>query len=63
MRIAVSYKNWNYHRRQMLDNGGNPLFSHGPFLYDLEKDPQEAKNLSETYPEIAKMLPEMMDEW
>jgi arylsulfatase A-like enzyme len=63
MRIAVRYKHWKYHRRHMSDNGGYPLFSQGPFLFDLEKDPNESYNLVETYPEMAKMLAEMLDEW
>jgi len=60
---AVRYKHWKYHRRHMSDNGGYPLFSQGPFLFDLEKDPNESYNLVETYPEMAKMLAEMLDKW
>jgi len=47
----------------MSDNGGYPLFSQGPFLFDLDKDPSESYNLIETYPEVAKRLSGMLDEW
>jgi uncharacterized sulfatase len=61
--VAVQYKNWKYQRRHMSDNGGYPIFSHGPFLFDLEKDPSESYNLMETYPEIALQLSQMLDDW
>lgn len=61
--VAVRYQNWKYHRRHMSDNGGYPIFSHGPFLFDLEKDPSESYNLIEAYPEVAERLVRMLDEW
>ena len=51
--VAVRDQHWKYQRRHMSDNGGYPLFSQGPFLFDLEKDPSESYNLIETYPEVA----------
>jgi arylsulfatase A len=48
--VAVRYQNWKYQRRHMSDNGGYPLFSQGPFLFDLERDPNESYNLIESYP-------------
>jgi uncharacterized sulfatase len=59
---AVRHHNWKYQRRHMSDNGGYPLFSQGPFLFDLEKDPSESYNLIETYPEVARRLAKMLDE-
>jgi uncharacterized sulfatase len=59
--VAVRHKNWKYQRRHLSDNGGYPLFSHGPFLFNLEIDPTESYNLIETYPEIADTLSEMLD--
>jgi len=61
--VAVRHKNWKYHRRHMSDNGGYPIFSHGPFLFDLEKDPSESYNLIETHPDIAQKLSTMLDDW
>lgn len=61
--VAVRYQNWKYHRRHLSDNGGYPLFSQGPFLFDLEKDPNESYNLIDSYPEVAQMLAEMLNEW
>jgi len=61
--VAVRYQNWKYHRRHMSDNGGYPLFSQGPFLFDLENDPVESYNLVETFPDIANQLSRMLDDW
>lgn len=61
--VAVRYKNWKYQRRHMSDNGGYPLFQQGPFLFDLGKDPSESYNLIETYPDMARRLASMLDEW
>lgn len=61
--VAVRYQNWKYQRRHLSDNGGYPLFSQGPFLFDLETDPNESYNLLETYPETALKLSTMLDEW
>ncbi|HSF83647.1 MAG TPA: sulfatase-like hydrolase/transferase [Anaerolineales bacterium] len=61
--VAVRYQHWKYQRRHMSDNGGYPLFSQGPFLFDLEKDPNESYSLIETYPDIALRLSKMLNEW
>lgn len=61
--VAVRYQHWKYQRRHMSDNGGYPLFSQGPFLFDLEKDPSESYSLIETYPQVAQGLSKMLDEW
>jgi arylsulfatase A-like enzyme len=61
--VAVRDKNWKYQRRHMSDNGGYPLFSHGPFLFDLERDPSESYNLIETNPDVARKLAGMLNEW
>jgi arylsulfatase A-like enzyme len=61
--VAVRYQNWKYQRRHMSDNGGYPLFSQGPFLFDLEKDPNESYDLIDTYPKVAQKLAEMLAEW
>ncbi|MGD2078853.1 MAG: sulfatase, partial [Chloroflexota bacterium] len=61
--VAVREGKWKYHRRHMTDNGGYPLFSQGPFLFDLEIDPGESYNLIETYPEVAQRLAGVLDAW
>jgi arylsulfatase A-like enzyme len=61
--VAVREGRWKYHRRHMTDNGGYPLFSQGPFLFDLEIDPNESYNLIETYPEVANRLADVLDVW
>ena len=47
----------------MSDNGGYPLFNQGPFLFDLQRDPDEAYNLIESEPEVAERLAGMLDAW
>lgn len=61
--VAVRSQNWKYLRRHMSDNGGYPLFSQGPFLFDLEKDPSESYNLISAYPEVSQRLAKMLDQW
>jgi uncharacterized sulfatase len=61
--VAVRSGDYKYHRRHMLDNGGYPLFNHGPFLFDLGRDPDEAYNLIESEPEVAERLASMLDAW
>ena len=62
--VAVRDQKWKYQRRHMSENGGYPiLFSQGPFLFDLEIDPNESYNLIETYPEVAHEFAEMLNAW
>jgi len=61
--VAVRFKNWKYQRRHMSDNGGYPLFSHGPFLFDLDRDPHESYDLIQSHPDIAQELVQMLDHW
>jgi arylsulfatase A-like enzyme len=61
--VAVRHKNWKYHRRHMSDNGGYPLFRQGPFLFDLDRDPQESYSLIESEPEKAEEMARMLDAW
>jgi len=61
--VAVRDREWKYHRRHMSDNGGYPLFSQGPFLFNLEIDPNESYNQIERYPEVARELADILDAW
>jgi len=60
---AVRSGDWKYHRRAMSDNGGYPIFRHGPFLFHLDRDPTESYSLIESEPERASRLSRMLDEW
>ena len=61
--VAIRSGDYKYHRRHMSDNGGYPLFNQGPFLFDLQRDPDEAYNLIESEPEVAEKLAGMLDAW
>ena len=61
--VAVRDQKWKYHRRHMSDNGGYPLFSQGPFLFNLEIDPSESYNLIDTYPAAAQKFAQILDNW
>ena len=61
--VGVRHKNWKYLRRHMTDNGGYASLRQGPFLFDLESDPNESYSLIESEPEVARMLVALMDEW
>ena len=61
--VAIRYGDFKYHRRHMTDNGGYPLFNHGPYLFNLRRDPDEAYNLIDSEPEVAQRLANMLDAW
>lgn len=61
--FGVRRGNWKYLRRHMTDNGGYASLSQGPFLFNLEVDPQESYNLMDTYPDIARNLARCLDEF
>jgi uncharacterized sulfatase len=47
----------------MTDNGGYASLSQGPFLFNLELDPNESYSLIESEPELADTLVGMMEGW
>ncbi len=59
--VGVRHENWKYLRRHMTDNGGYASLSQGPFLYNLELDPNESYSLIESEPEVARQLVKMLD--
>jgi uncharacterized sulfatase len=59
--VGVRYRNWKYMRRHMTDNGGYVTLSQGPFLFDLERDPNESYSLIESEPVMAKKLEDMLE--
>ncbi len=61
--LAVRHQQWKYHRRFRTDNAGYWPLNQGPFLFDLERDPNESYSLIESRPENAAELASMLDAW
>lgn len=61
--VGVRHGRWKYLRRHMTDNGGYASLSQGPFLFDLELDPNESYSLIESEPQTAAHLAGLMDDW
>jgi arylsulfatase A-like enzyme len=61
--VGVRHGPWKYLRRHMTDNGGYASLSQGPFLFHLERDPDESYSLIATEPEVARRLEAMLDAW
>ena len=51
--IAVRRGRWKYYRRYLTDNAAFWPLTQGPFLFDLENDPNESYSLVESMPERA----------
>jgi uncharacterized sulfatase len=54
--VALRYRQWKYHRRFRTDNAGYWPLQQGPFLFDLENDPNESYSLIESEPALAAEL-------
>ena len=61
--VATRHQHWKYHRRFRTENAGYFPLKQGPFLFDLETDPNESYSLVESEPEKAAELTEMLDAW
>ncbi|MGB8214972.1 MAG: sulfatase [Anaerolineales bacterium] len=61
--VAVRYGRWKYCRRALTDIGPYWPTRQGPFLFDLEKDPNESYSLIESEPERAAQLSAMLDDF
>jgi uncharacterized sulfatase len=59
--VAVRYKHWKYHRQYRTDNAAFWPLGQGPFLFDLDIDPNESYSLIENQPELAAQLADMLD--
>ena len=59
--IALRHGQWKYHRRFRTDNAGYWPLLQGPFLFDLERDPNESYSLVESEPEVAAELGAMLE--
>jgi uncharacterized sulfatase len=60
---GVRQGDWKYLRRHMTDNGSYASRRQGPFLFNLERDPNESYSLIESEPEVAARLERTMQDW
>jgi uncharacterized sulfatase len=51
--VGIRYQRWKYYRRYITDNAAFWPLHHGPFLFDLNMDPNESYSLVESRPELA----------
>jgi len=61
--VAIRYQNWKYVRRSLMDISTYWPLKQGPFLFDLETDPNESYDLKDTYPEQAAKLAAMLNDF
>ena len=59
--VAVRHQHWKYHRRFRTDNAAFWPLQQGPFLFDLESDPNESYSLIEVQPERAEHLASVLE--
>ena len=65
---AVRDGRFKYHDRHRVPHGNPPDFpagvylSRGPWLFDLERDPQESYDVTAHHPEVAQRLGAVFDE-
>jgi len=59
--VGVRYQHWKYYRKYITDNASFWPLRQGPFLFDLETDPNESYNLIESQPERADQLSAMLE--
>jgi arylsulfatase A len=59
--VALRHQQWKYHRRFRTDNAGYWPLEQGPFLFDLETDPNESYSILESEPQLATELAAMLD--
>jgi arylsulfatase A len=59
--LALRYKHWKYYRRYTTDNAAFWPLRQGPFLFNLDTDPNESYSLIESEPELAAELSAMLE--
>jgi arylsulfatase A len=59
--VAIRYKQWKYYRRYLTDNAAFWPLKQGPFLFNLDIDPNESYSLVESQPELAAELTAKLD--
>ncbi len=53
---AVRKGKWKYHKRHLSDNAAYFVLRPGPFLFDMETDPQESYNTAMNHPGLAEEM-------
>ncbi len=59
--VAVRYQHWKYFRLYRTDNAAYWPTTQGPFLFDLNTDPNESYSLLEEQPARAAAMADMLD--
>ena len=59
--VALRYQHWKYYRRYTTDNAAFWPLRQGPFLFDLDTDPNESYSLIESLPELAARMAAMLE--
>jgi arylsulfatase A len=59
--VAVRYQHWKFVQRHLTDIAAYWPLKQGPFLFDLDNDPNESYNLIDTEPELAGQLSAMLE--
>lgn len=59
--VAVRQNDWKYCRRYLTDIATYWPTKQGPFLFDLQSDPNESYNMIETQPRLAEQLATQLD--
>lgn len=54
--VAVRRQRWKYYRHYLTDNAAFWPLTQGPFLFDLENDPNESYSLTESQPQRAAAM-------
>lgn len=60
---AVRSGRWKYRRRHAGWTTASFMVAKGPMLFDLDTDPDESYNVIDLYPEKAKELEQLMEDW
>jgi uncharacterized sulfatase len=61
--VAVRHQHWKYIRRHLTDIAPYWPTKQGPFLFDLDMDPNESYSLIESQPDRAVQLSAMLDSY
>jgi arylsulfatase A len=59
--VALRHQHWKYHRHYTTDNAAYWPLRQGPFLFDLDTDPNESYSLIESEPKLATELSAMLE--
>jgi arylsulfatase A-like enzyme len=60
---AVRQGPWKYHKRHVTDNAGYWPLRQGPFLFNVERDPNESYSLVDSEPDVATELDRRLQAW